>query len=571
VNRLLLFTFFGLFLGNAFAFKGSNIQKGDSCIQVAQYDKAVQYYSLGIKENGRASVEEQIDLYLKLAHAYKLAERYDRCYQVFDKLRRLKAQTRSLDHQLRITTQYAEYLRSIGRNLNGIQELETIDINAIEGKVDKRSLINYYNRFSALLHQHGPDQERAKEYSNLALKLSREIRDDHLIATSLNELGSIEEHTQDVRKAIPLYLEAYSKWRKQGMDRYAVNPLTNLSRVYLKLSDPDSALFYANKGITLVGDRDWKGVLAQLYNMKLTALEAMGDLEGSLEAMKEYHRLVTQINEMEYSKNLADISAKLELRSKELELEEERLKMKEAESIISNDQLYQRILITIVLSLIIGLTIIVLFLRHFRKTNKELSDLIHTKEVLLKEVHHRVKNNMQVVSSLMDLQSNYAKDDSSREAILNSKDRINSLALAHQYLYLDDKYDSINIDVYLRGIIRSVCDPAIDVRSTFANEQLDFEKAQALGFVLNELLTNSMKHAWDETIGEKWISIKLLNENGTWFFYYADNGKGLSNKTSFLESPTFGVTLIRSFLRRNLKGKLEFGEKPGMNISFSFK
>ena len=60
-----------------------------------------------------------------------------------------------------------------------------------------------------------------------------------------------------------------------------------------------------------------------------------------------------------------------------------------------------------------------------------------------------------------------------------------------------------------------------------------------------------------------------MKESG--IFYYADNGVGITNKSQFLESPTFGVTLIRSFLRRNLKGTIQFGEKPGMNIGFSFK
>src|SRR5690606_8659013 len=146
-----------------------------------------------------------------------------------------------------------------------------------------------------------------------------------------------------------------------------------------------------------------------------------------------------------------------------------------------------------------------------------------------------------------------------------SRDRINSLALAHQSLYTDEQYDQLEIKKYLEELIQSIKSKDVQLQSDISFGHIDIDKAQALGFVVNELLTNSIKHAWVKKQDEdKLVWIKLRQHEGEWHFYYADNGVGITNKSQFLESPTFGVTLIRSFLRRNLKGTIQFGEKPGM-------
>jgi two-component system, sensor histidine kinase PdtaS len=432
-------------------------------------------------------------------------------------------------------------------------------------------LVNYYNRFAALIHQHGNDEKRARKYSMIALRLAREINDLNLIATSLNELGSIEEHQPNIKAAISLYREAMDLWSQLGVNRYTATPCVNIARCYMKLGNIDSLLFYADKGIELVGDQRWTAVSFHLYELKLTGLEAKKDYEGCYQAMRTYNQLVIELKQKDWLDKLAEVTGELELKSKELELREGRSQIRKSNQIISNDRRQQRILLFVLGLIAIATLTITYFLIRIRKVNKELKHANQSKDVLLKEVHHRVKNNMQVVSSLLDLQSNFAHDQSSRDALVSSRDRINSLALAHQNLYLDDEYESINIAVYLNGVVKAVCSKDIQVNTDFIDELLEIEKAQALGFVLNELLTNSIKHAWEHNVKIKMISIKLVRAEGEWFFYYSDNGKGIGNNTMFLESPTFGVTLIRSFLRRNLKGKIEFGEKPGMNISFSFK
>lgn len=268
---------------------------------------------------------------------------------------------------------------------------------------------------------------------------------------------------------------------------------------------------------------------------------------------------------------MAKISAELELEENHELLEQAKRKEQEAQKELTRNRERSRNLFILLVFVFVVVLIISLLIVRLRLQNRRLIDSISERDLLLREVHHRVKNNMQVVSSLLELQSNFAKDDNSRDALVESKDRINSLAMAHQNLYSDGKYDSLEIKEYLNRLINSLTPSEIDLKCDIDPGYLDIDKAQALGFVVNELITNSIKHAWVNEMKDKLIWIKLKYFDNEWHFFYSDNGIGILNKQKFLESPTFGITIIRSFLRRNLKGSLEFGEKPGMNLGFTFK
>jgi two-component sensor histidine kinase len=231
-----------------------------------------------------------------------------------------------------------------------------------------------------------------------------------------------------------------------------------------------------------------------------------------------------------------------------------------------------RMLLIFSLLILFILLILTIFFYKQRKSNKLLKDKNNEKDILLKEISHRVKNNMQMVSSLLDLQSVKVKDENSKQALKEAGERIKALAFAHQKLYLENDFKNINLKNYLKLIIdnlllNSNCNLNLD----FSNDYImDIEKSQALGFIVNELITNSLKYAWPQGHTNKIISIKITNDGINRIFTYQDNGLGLPEDFTELKKKSLGFSLIDSFVKRQLNGTLEYINKEGCQITIIY-
>lgn len=546
-------------------------EKADSCYNESNYEEAGMFYKKELSTIPENQIEERCEIYLKLGHIYKVLEKFDDAVVIYKKILYIEKRVKNLDLSIRIKIDYAEFLRSISECDKSLEILKSINHDQLN-KVDIITQITYYDRFAAIIVQcKGGDIELALPFSIKALALARKSKSDYHIAVSLNEIAYIKEHINSPREAIAYYLEAIKLWDDEKYKRYSPNACVNIARCYNKLGIPDSTLFFSNKGLKIVGNEKWYNMLVPLYSEKLSALEQLGRWKEAYEVRWDYHVAAISMRGQEWSDKMATVRGELELERKEGELLKERSKYDEAESQIEAEIQIRKILIFLLCVVLFLIAIALIFSVRHKRLNSKLIITLAENEELLKEVHHRVKNNMQVVSSLLDLQSSFAVDGKSKDALINSRDRINSLALAHQNLYIEGDLKSINIKNYLTVLIKSVLSSDVIVNIEIDEGNLEIEKAQALGFVLNELLTNSIKHAWTSGDEEKVIWIKLKKGESDWSFYYSDNGIGVKDKAKFLESPTFGITLIRSFLKRNLKVSISFGEKPGMNIGFTFK
>lgn len=207
------------------------------------------------------------------------------------------------------------------------------------------------------------------------------------------------------------------------------------------------------------------------------------------------------------------------------------------------------------------------------KKNKIIKDALNDKELLLKEVHHRVKNNMQIVSSLLHLKSHSTTDTIAKEALLDSKKRIDSMQLAHLKMYQKGNYRHIDVIEYFNDIISLLLKPIKKPNDQFIvkGEELwlDVEQTQALGFILHELIANSIKYAW--RIGEtKKVIISIKKSENTIKFNYKDNGRGLPNDSDFSTTKTFGLKLIKSLSTRQLLGKIELENTNGFSVNIIF-
>jgi len=191
------------------------------------------------------------------------------------------------------------------------------------------------------------------------------------------------------------------------------------------------------------------------------------------------------------------------------------------------------------------------------------------KEILLKEVNHRVKNNMQMVSSVLELQRSKT-DEKNKSTLDTAINRIKALGFAHQYLYKNEQYEQIQLSEYIELITSSVL-MHTGVKSTVqipTELMLNIEEAQALGVVINELLSNSIKHAWP-TSGNREMWLVMEIQNGEIKLVYRDNGVGLGDNSD--QKDTLGMQLVDSFIKRRLQGSYQITYNSGYQITINFK
>lgn len=230
------------------------------------------------------------------------------------------------------------------------------------------------------------------------------------------------------------------------------------------------------------------------------------------------------------------------------------------------------------LSLALVLTAYILFqkrksTRELNRKNVTINQALKDKEVLLKEVHHRVKNNMQVVSSLLYLKSNNAPNEMAKEALIDSKKRIDSMQLSHQRMYQNDDYEHLDVVAYSNDIFHMLLDPIQSENDHFEVEggvqMVHVEKSQALGYIIHEFVVNSIKHAWPEQANKR-IHLNFERTGTKLKLSYHDNGIGLPAQFNIKTSKSFGMKVVNSLVARQLQGTIEVLKGSGATIIIEF-
>lgn len=222
-----------------------------------------------------------------------------------------------------------------------------------------------------------------------------------------------------------------------------------------------------------------------------------------------------------------------------------------------------------VLLLLAGIVILFQYRRQKEKNaviQKQADDL----QVLMKEIHHRVKNNLQVISSLLDLQSISITDSQASAAVKEGKNRVQSMALIHQNLYNEGNIKGIRTRNYIQNLLQSLCDSynitndKVHITSQIDDLNLDVDTMIPLGLLLNELVSNSLKHAFGT--GETGnLNVVLKSEPQYLLLKVSDDGKGFPENMNIQGGKSFGMKMIRAFAQK-LKAKLDVYNNNGAVI-----
>jgi len=211
-----------------------------------------------------------------------------------------------------------------------------------------------------------------------------------------------------------------------------------------------------------------------------------------------------------------------------------------------------------------------------KQKNEELKSSLKEKEVLLKEVHHRVKNNLQIISSILNLQTSFSNDSKVNEILKESQNRVKSMAYLHESLYQNKNFSFINFSDYLINLSKNLVHSyyfssgSVDLNLNVEKVDLNLDQAIPCGLIVNELLTNAVKYAFVDEGKSSRISISVKEKNDLVEITVADNGVGLPKNFDVNKTNTLGLQLV-STLTEQLDGKLSVMNDGGAKFIINFK
>jgi len=221
-------------------------------------------------------------------------------------------------------------------------------------------------------------------------------------------------------------------------------------------------------------------------------------------------------------------------------------------------------------------TVILRDVTQRRVADEKIRASLREKEVLLQEIHHRVKNNLQVVSSLLSLQSRGVLDEETRQKFKESQNRVHSMALIHEQLYQSPSLSQINYPQYIRQLaahlFRSyrVSSSRVELQTHIDHVRLSVDAAVPCGLIINELVSNSLKYGFPNGRGGV-IRIEMRRQpDGRTTLTVADNGVGLPAEVGFWSTQTLGLRLVGTLVKQ-LEGNVEVERSEGTTVRVTFQ
>lgn len=393
--------------------------------------------------------------------------------------------------------------------------------------------------------------------------------------------------------------EAESNYEKMAFYAEKLNTIETIKDVathysfmalfYIKINKVDKARAITDKIIALTKENK-HGFNPNNLELALFKIDSIsGNYYSAIKHSENYNKIEDSMFNIAKNKEFENLKFRYETASKEHDIKFLKQQAKQQESKLNTSILLNTISIS---SLLLLLIVIGLLYNRFkikqRNTirlelkekeinlkNVKLQHLVEEKEWLLKEIHHRVKNNLQTIISLLNSQSAYLKDDLAISTIKNSQNRIHAMSLIHQKLYLGANLSTINMPDYCDELVEYLKDSFTETKCiTFKMQidqiELDISQAIPLGLIMNEVVTNAIKYAFpDKTNCIINISLIEITQN-CYILIISDNGIGILDVSDLQNSDSFGMTLIQG-LSDTLEGDLSIENENGITVKLAFK
>ena len=368
------------------------------------------------------------------------------------------------------------------------------------------------------------------------------VKSDTYHATLLGNSGLIFTEFGDYDEAINRFRKSLEIRKKLKNIGYFAGSHLDIAEVYQQKKNLDSAIFYNKRAIDLVAKVNGREWMLRGY-LNLSKIYAKQQDFKNAFFFKTKHDSINQLMFNEVSlKKQAYLKAELDLEKNITELEQQQIQLAETSK--------ERLIFIIGLICVLGIVLTLVYtiskknniikrsLLSLEKNNKE-------KEILLSEIHHRVKNNLQMVSSLLSLQSNVIKSPEVKAAFNQGKSRIKTMSLVHEQLYQKDSFSKISFKIYLEEIIKNTT-ASFKAGNNFSYKitstlYLPIDFGMTLGLIINEMLTNTLKYNVEKDIA---FEIAITENNQFYTLKVSDNGIGFDTSKINSKDNNLGFKLI---------------------------
>ncbi len=410
-------------------------------------------------------------------------------------------------------------------------------------------IISYYN--IGLSHSYLGDYEKSLQNLLMAQELSMSVGqmrwdENHIdvaIGIAHYNLGNLEWAEIHLTQAIEkLEVSANSEY---------ISALVHLGAIEMENGLTTEGASRIEKAYDLALNLGHPVVLRDVLKERAQAAETIGHMDRAVESWKDYNDLNEELQSEAQNWAMEEMQARFELKDKEMTIALQQLDLERERA---EKNLY---LISGIFALLL-FTVSLVFIIYSWKQRKQLEmemalkeEALQNNELLFREMHHRTKNNLQLLSSLLSLRERNSKIPDVQQALQSSKDSVGAISLLHHRLYQKGDYRSVDFKPYLNDLTNyfigafGLKERNIDLKCKCDDLQLDTDTAIPLGLIINELVTNSIKHAFDER-GEGEIGIDLkLTGNQTLKLIVRDNGNGMVDHSA--ENNGTGNNLLRIF------------------------
>jgi two-component system, sensor histidine kinase PdtaS len=410
--------------------------------------------------------------------------------------------------------------------------------------------------------------DSAWSYNTRSLNLCMEINERSGEEVNLNDMGEILISRHRYNEAL-LYLQKALKLNDEVSgtpDR--VDILHNLGTCYVETGSVNEGILLLMRGLALADSLNLQEAGMDLHKELSATYAKTGSFLKALQHHEAYSALSDSLFREESNRHFVEMEQRFQSEQRQKEISQLKLDKVEQEATIRSQRwLWMGLLLGFIFALTIG----ILLYRGYRIRKKADSE----KEALLKEIHHRVKNNLQIISSLLSIQTENITDERVVSAVLESQGRVKAMALIHQLLYQEEELTRISFRTYLPQLVNTVSsifkkdDEKVELEVEVGDIAFDIDTSIPLGLIVTELASNAFKYAFGrEKEGRLKVNLESAG-NGKYVLTVADNGKGLPPGIRIDELNSMGLRLVK-MLTGQLDGELEYYYNKGAIFTVSF-
>ena len=424
----------------------------------------------------------------------------------------------------------------------------------------------WFNLANLQLYQQ--DTTRAIFLAKQALTRYEQLKDVSNIAASHALLGSIYRRTQQIDSAKQELEAAWEYYEVHQEGGYFLICVSELAHLSAREEEWDKAEQYFQLAIQTAHEQQAKEELYALLREYGAALAQLGRTRAAYDSLNKSYALRENITETERLAMEEEMQARFEVQQAE---QREQLQQQS----FQEQQRQSRLILVLIGLLLIG-ALVFLWMnvrknRRLRQKQQEVEEALHAKEAIMREMHHRVKNNLQFLSSLLRLQARHLEDEQAQEALLHSRSRVLSMALIHNHLYEEEGRTAIRMDAYLNKLITDVLKSLqlpykdIQVQTEVESIILDVDQAIPVALITHEALVNAMKYAFEgRNTGQLTVSMRTDEMAGSVRVSIDDDGIGKNRS-----GQGFGQRLM-DLMAERLKGNLRLVSDAGFHVFLDF-